>query len=334
MSEEFSCSEHEEPDGSVRVRVAGELDAAEAPTLQDVLRRLEEAGRDVLLDLSGLTFMDLFGLHVIEEAADAARRDGFGFAIEGPVPKEVRRVFIEAGAVHHLPGRQAHLAAEPPGLAPGRDTGEPAVGAAHRDRAFAAADQSSGERDQTAADEDQTGSDRDQDGSDADQTGSDRDQAAADRDQRAADRDHAAYTEAPTIPDVGYEHSRQARRRSAQERGDTADARRRVAEQRDRTAAARDEAAAQRDATAAERDRAAYGRDRLADLAERSASAEHVARRARGDRQRAQMNREQAARDRDQAARDREQAARDRERAARDRDDPDPHDPDAAVDGT
>ena len=119
VSEEFSCTEHEEPDGSVRVRAAGKLDAAEAPRLREVLRRSQEAGRDVLLDLSDLSFIDRSGLHVIEEAADAARRDGFGFAIEGPVPKEVRRVFIEAGAVHHLPGRQAHLAAEPPGLAPG-----------------------------------------------------------------------------------------------------------------------------------------------------------------------------------------------------------------------
>ena len=50
MSETFSCTEHEEPDGSVRVRAAGELDAAQTPTLREVLRRLERAGRDVLLD--------------------------------------------------------------------------------------------------------------------------------------------------------------------------------------------------------------------------------------------------------------------------------------------
>jgi len=33
-------------------------DAAETPALQDVLRRLEGAGRGVLLDLAGLTFND------------------------------------------------------------------------------------------------------------------------------------------------------------------------------------------------------------------------------------------------------------------------------------
>ena len=63
VSEEFSCTEHEEPDGSSRVRAAGKLDATEAPRLREVLRRSQEAGRDVLLDLSDLSFIDRSGLH-------------------------------------------------------------------------------------------------------------------------------------------------------------------------------------------------------------------------------------------------------------------------------
>ena len=111
---EFSFTEHDESDGSVRVCLVGELDAVEAPGLQDALRRLEGEGSDVLLDVSGLSFMDLFGLHLIEEAADAARQGGFGFALAGPVPDAVRQVFVEAGAEHHLPGGQARLASVPP----------------------------------------------------------------------------------------------------------------------------------------------------------------------------------------------------------------------------
>jgi anti-anti-sigma factor len=103
---EFSFTEHDESDGSVRVRLVGELDAAGAPGLQEALRRLEGRGSDVLLDLSGLSFMDVIGLHAIEEAADAAREGGFGFAIAGPVPMAVRHVFVEAGAGHHLPRGQ------------------------------------------------------------------------------------------------------------------------------------------------------------------------------------------------------------------------------------
>jgi anti-anti-sigma factor len=55
---EFSFTEHDESDASVRVRLVGELDAGEAPGLQEALRRLEGKGSDVLLDLSGLSFMD------------------------------------------------------------------------------------------------------------------------------------------------------------------------------------------------------------------------------------------------------------------------------------
>ena len=312
MGEGFSFTEHDESDGSVRVRVVGEFDVGGAPALQEVLRRLEGEGRDVLLDLSGVWFMDLYGLHVVAEASEAARQGGVGFAIDGDVPREVRRVFIDAGAVHHLPGRQAHLA-EPSDRGPHGATvasGADLPGAGGSDQTLA-------DRDQTAADRDQTSADRDQDAADADQGGADRDQAAADRDQRAADRDHAARADGARADDVGYEDSRQARRRSTDSRDEATELRRSIADDRDRTATERDATAAERDAAAAARDLAAYGADGLADIGERSAHAEQSARRARADRERAQMNRDLAARDREQAARDREQAARDRGQLSR-----------------
>jgi anti-anti-sigma factor len=311
---EFSFTEHDEADGSVRVCLVGELDAVEAPDLQDALRRLEREGTDVLLDVSGLSFMDLLGLHVVEEAADAARQDGFGFAIAGPVPDAVRQVFVEAGAQHHLPGGQARLAAVPSGPQDVVNAAEPiardrAAEPIARDHAAAEHDQTRSDRDQTLADTDQTHSDRDQAAADADQAGSDRDQVAADSDQLAADSDEAA-SEARGLPhEPGYEHGRDARRRTSRERDETADMRARISDVRDSTANHRDATAAERDITASQRDLAAYGRDRLADIGDLSSSAEVAARRARGDRQRAQTNRELAARDREQAARDREEAA-------------------------
>jgi anti-anti-sigma factor len=302
---EFSFTEHDEADGTVRVCLVGELDAVEAPALQDALRRLEREGTDVLLDVSGLSFMDLLGLHVVEEAADAARQDGFGFAIAGPVPDAVRQVFVGAGAQHHLPGGQARLAAVPSGPQDVVDAAEPIA----RDRAVAEHEQTRADRDQTLADTDQTHSDRDQAAADADQAGSDRDQVAADSDQLAADSDEAA-SEARGLPhEPGYEQGRDARRRASRERDETADMRARISDVRDSTANHRDATAAERDMTASQRDLAAYGRDRLADIGDLSSSAEEAVRRARGDRQRAQTNRELAARDREQAARDREEAA-------------------------
>lgn len=308
---EFSFTEHEEPDGSVRVCLVGELDAVEAPGLQDALRRLEGDGTDVLLDVSELSFMDLLGLHVVEEAADAARQDGFGFAIAGLVPDAVRQVFVEAGAQHHLPGGQARLAAVPSGSQGVVEAAAP-IAIVH-DSAAMDRDQTRSDRDQTSADTDQTDSDRDQAAADADQAGSDRDQLAAESDQLAADSDEAAGNARGLPRDPSYAHSRDARRRTSRERGETAAMRARISDMRDGTANDRDATAAERDATATQRDLAAYGRDRLADIGDLSSSAELAVHRARGDRQRAQTNREQAARDREQAARDREEAAVERQ---------------------
>jgi hypothetical protein len=72
----FSFTEHPEAAGCVRVRLVGEFDVAGAPGVQAVLRRLESEGSDVLLDLTGLSFIDALGMHVIEEAADAAGTRG------------------------------------------------------------------------------------------------------------------------------------------------------------------------------------------------------------------------------------------------------------------
>ena len=154
----FSLTEHDESDACVRVRLVGDLDLVGAPQVQTVLRRLEGGGSDVLLDLTGLSFIDALGLHVIEEAADAARRGGFGFAIARPVPDVVRAVFVAAGAGHHLPGGQAHLAAPVSGAEAHRAAGGAAISATDRDRIAAESDQTSADRDQTSSDEDQTGS--------------------------------------------------------------------------------------------------------------------------------------------------------------------------------
>ncbi|HEX5853754.1 MAG TPA: hypothetical protein VFY36_11755 [Solirubrobacteraceae bacterium] len=43
------------------------------------------------------------GAAPLEEASDAARQRGFGFAIAGSVAMAVRQMFVEAGAADHLP---------------------------------------------------------------------------------------------------------------------------------------------------------------------------------------------------------------------------------------
>jgi anti-sigma B factor antagonist len=65
------------------VHVAGELDLATAPELENILHGLErECGR-IVLDLSHLTFIDSTGLRLAVMEHHRATMDGFEFAIAG-----------------------------------------------------------------------------------------------------------------------------------------------------------------------------------------------------------------------------------------------------------
>ncbi len=85
--------ETEEREGLVRVSLRGELDLSTADKVEEELRRVEEATDSLLvLDLSGLTFLDSTGLRVMVTADQRARKAGRGLAIvKGP--ETVHRVF-------------------------------------------------------------------------------------------------------------------------------------------------------------------------------------------------------------------------------------------------
>jgi anti-sigma B factor antagonist len=73
--------------------VAGELDIASAGRLESELRGVEGNSPPVLLiDLSGLRFIDSTGLRVILSADARAREEGRRLAIV-PGPESVHRVF-------------------------------------------------------------------------------------------------------------------------------------------------------------------------------------------------------------------------------------------------
>jgi anti-sigma B factor antagonist len=73
----------------VVVRVRGEVDTATAPQMANVINAQLENGRRMVLDLSGVDFMDLHGLAVVMRAA---RRDRKAFAVARPSPC-VQRLF-------------------------------------------------------------------------------------------------------------------------------------------------------------------------------------------------------------------------------------------------
>ncbi|HUR04823.1 MAG TPA: STAS domain-containing protein [Nonomuraea sp.] len=60
----------------VLITVTGEVDATNAARLQTYLSRQTRPGEPLLLDLSGLTFMDSMGLHVLIRLNAALREQG------------------------------------------------------------------------------------------------------------------------------------------------------------------------------------------------------------------------------------------------------------------
>jgi anti-sigma B factor antagonist len=99
---QFAVDVASSADGSV-VAPRGELDIATQAELRETLVRHAAQGA-VTLDLAGLRFMDTSGLRLILETAEAARRDGFEFAVlRGP--PAVQRLFEVAGVTELVPFR-------------------------------------------------------------------------------------------------------------------------------------------------------------------------------------------------------------------------------------
>lgn len=87
----------------VRVCVEGELDMATSPKLDEALKRELGARRKVVLDLSGVTFMDSTGLNTIMSASRSSRADRLVFTISPTLPTQVLRVLEITGLRDALP---------------------------------------------------------------------------------------------------------------------------------------------------------------------------------------------------------------------------------------
>ncbi len=86
------------------VRVSGELDLLTAPELQAALAPLQAEGTDIELDMGGLEFIDSTGVHLVLQAFQASRRDGWELVLSG-AREEVRRAFELVGLLDRLPFR-------------------------------------------------------------------------------------------------------------------------------------------------------------------------------------------------------------------------------------
>jgi anti-anti-sigma factor len=91
-------------EGSVHtIRLTGELDIATADRVEEVLREAESGDADaIVLDLSGLTFMDSTGVRLVLSANARSRADSNRFGVRRGT-RAVQRVFELSGVVDTLP---------------------------------------------------------------------------------------------------------------------------------------------------------------------------------------------------------------------------------------
>jgi anti-sigma B factor antagonist len=95
----FVCSSTAGGLDAAWVHVAGALDIATSPQLEQALRE-SQAGL-VVLDLRDVAFMDCAGVHTILEASVSARRDGRRLILLRGTPN-VDRVFALTGTDDHV----------------------------------------------------------------------------------------------------------------------------------------------------------------------------------------------------------------------------------------
>jgi anti-anti-sigma factor len=91
----------------VVVRLRGELDPHTAPRLGEELEKIRAEGNDqIVLDLSGLGFIDSSGLRVIIGAHKSATTDGGRLVLRSPSPM-ARRLLDITGLLDHIEVRDA-----------------------------------------------------------------------------------------------------------------------------------------------------------------------------------------------------------------------------------
>jgi anti-anti-sigma factor len=87
----------------VRLTAIGELDLAASPKLDEQVSELLAAGyRQLVIDLRGVTFIDLSGVRLLLKLADEARDDAWGLSLLRP-GRQVRQILTLTGVLDRLP---------------------------------------------------------------------------------------------------------------------------------------------------------------------------------------------------------------------------------------
>jgi anti-anti-sigma factor len=90
-------------DNWVRVRVEGELALTSSSVLELAVARELEANSDVLLDLSGIEFIDSAGLRAMTALVRAAKANGRKLRLSSDLPAHARRLMEIVGLLPFVP---------------------------------------------------------------------------------------------------------------------------------------------------------------------------------------------------------------------------------------
>jgi anti-anti-sigma factor len=94
--------EEDRRDGTVVLRLHGDLDLASADAVALRLDTLAASGDPVVLDVDRLSFMDSSGLRVVLQAAETSRTSDWSFSLTAG-SEQVRNLFASAGVTDRLP---------------------------------------------------------------------------------------------------------------------------------------------------------------------------------------------------------------------------------------
>lgn len=92
---------HEDGDRTV-VQIHGEIDLNTSPEVRSTIGRVARPGRQVVIDLTGVDFLDSTGLGSLVWARKRMRRDGGDILVTCPQPT-VRRVLEISGVTRIVP---------------------------------------------------------------------------------------------------------------------------------------------------------------------------------------------------------------------------------------